>query len=417
MKRILSLFISVLLCLSMFSCDLKKITEFIEEGIDTENRDENGILIEWECDDLRFDSEHDALERDDYYRYSMLSAEEKSVYTDIYDAVMDGVSILNIEKYKLTSEKLEELYRIFIADNPALFYISRNCQYVYEDGIVTDLLIRYTDGENTDKFNSDGTLSAVADRTIIKKKLEELKNQVDEILSDIPSDISDFDKEMMIHDYLVRNIEYNYEEAESITEGDVLSHAFDVYGAVCKGDAVCEGYAKSFQLLCYEVGINCAQVEGIGDSGEHMWNAVYIDDWYYVDVTWDDGINDSKFPYYAYFNIPEDDLEKDHTIDNSTLEAPSCNSDEYAYYNQYCSIVNDLDVAPENYKRSADLIDEGVVNYVVIYADGVQLDSDYIVKYFIAEDSVFNSYVRRKSYNITPDNEYFIIGNYYYIAV
>lgn len=65
---------------------------------------------------------------------------------------------------------------------------------------------------------------------------------------------------------------------------------------------VCEGYAKSFQLLCHRIGVPCVTVSSswINSSGQkegHMWNAVQVGGkWYYVDVTWNDpsGVN------YAY---------------------------------------------------------------------------------------------------------------------
>lgn len=92
-------------------------------------------------------------------------------------------------------------------------------------------------------------------------------------------------KLVMIHQHLCEIIEY---DASS-------SYAHGPYGALVEGKAVCEGYARSFQLLCEREEIPCILVIGDavdnnGTIGAHMWNYVQMEDgaWYAVDVTWDD---------------------------------------------------------------------------------------------------------------------------------
>lgn len=71
-------------------------------------------------------------------------------------------------------------------------------------------------------------------------------------------------------------------------------------GVFLKGQAVCEGYAEAFKLLCDRENIPCIIVVGTGNGGAHEWNYVQMDDgkWYGMDVTWDDQ-GDST--YYDYF--------------------------------------------------------------------------------------------------------------------
>lgn len=86
-----------------------------------------------------------------------------------------------------------------------------------------------------------------------------------------------------IHDYLCNNIVY----------AD-LQYAHEPYGALVTGEAVCEGYAEAFKLLCEKYNIPCAVIMGEGVTGSgsepHMWNYVQMENnlWYGVDVTWDD---------------------------------------------------------------------------------------------------------------------------------
>lgn len=84
-------------------------------------------------------------------------------------------------------------------------------------------------------------------------------------------------------------------------------YAHDAAGVFLKGEAVCDGYAKAFKLLCDRYGIPCIIVAGTavqsGGSEAHAWNYVQMEDglWYAVDVTWND--NESGTPDADYFLV------------------------------------------------------------------------------------------------------------------
>ncbi len=95
----------------------------------------------------------------------------------------------------------------------------------------------------------------------------------------------------IIHDYVCNLLSY-YDKQHGIVHSSAPSFIGDHM-------AVCEGYAKTFKVLCDQFGIPCICVVGI--AGEpHMWNYVRMNDgkWYLVDTTWDDqqdGIRDVYF--------------------------------------------------------------------------------------------------------------------------
>ena len=93
-----------------------------------------------------------------------------------------------------------------------------------------------------------------------------------------------------------------------LTENNAYAYA-DEYGSIHRDPMtalmgntgeygpVCEGYAKAFKILCDRLEIPCVLVSGIADNGSgvpeaHMWNAVMLGDneWYGVDVTWNDPV-------------------------------------------------------------------------------------------------------------------------------
>lgn len=86
--------------------------------------------------------------------------------------------------------------------------------------------------------------------------------------------------------------------AEYSTEG---KNAHEAHGVFVDGKAVCEGFARAFQILCEVNGVECVCVFGDGVTSEgtegHMWNYVKLDDgkWYAVDVTWNENTNSDDY--------------------------------------------------------------------------------------------------------------------------
>ena len=156
----------------------------------------------------------------------------------------------------------------------------------------------------------------------------------------IKSNMSDYECVKAIHDYLVKNVNY---DSKSIADGTINndeghpSHTAE--GALCNNLAVCDGYAKAFELLCAESGIYAYMMygDGINPDGQkesHAWNVVKVNgEWYQVDCTWDDPvINDSVVTdgsnlTYTYFLLTDTEMYKDHVLDTSySTNAKTCTS-------------------------------------------------------------------------------------------
>lgn len=165
---------------------------------------------------------------------------------------------------------------------------------------------------------------------------------VAEALSGITADMSDYEKELYLHDYLVKHVSY--------TDTGYNSHT--AYGALVEGKAVCEGYARAFQHLLMLVGIPSFVVSGRSFTEDHAWNLVKIDGaYYYVDVTWDDKGDESS---YAYFNVTTQQLSEDHTFDPVPYELPICTATAANYYT-----INGGKVSIGDVEAIADFLDKG----------------------------------------------------------
>jgi transglutaminase/protease-like cytokinesis protein 3 len=127
------------------------------------------------------------------------------------------------------------------------------------------------------------------------------------IASIAPDSMSQSEKELAIHDWIVNNTQYD----QSYT-------IYDPYNTLVKHTGVCEGYSLLAQKMFTVAGIKSIVVEGTAGGQSHAWNMVYIDNkWHHVDCTWDDPVSSDKILSHDYFNITDSQISVDHIWDTS----------------------------------------------------------------------------------------------------
>ncbi len=365
-------------------------------------------------------SKHTPLSKNEYYQYSFLNATEKEVYNKLYTAAQKGICNIDLEDYALSKDTIQKIHNAFTADNPQFFYLSKYYSYTIssKDGRVLEFTLYYSDGTTEDNYDDDDNMIASADRTKINAQIAAFNKKISEILSAIPSNISDLEKEKKIYDYILDNVVYDSKTAEAVKQGyELVTHSFDAYGAACESSAVCEGYTKLFQYLCYRVGINATQIHGILGAN-HMWNAVLIDGkWYMADATWDDSGTD-RLHYYKFFNVTTDEIEADHTIDYGKLSVPKCNSTDAAFYNNFGLAPPNTTDLPQNFKTIVDHVMLNGDKYLCIYR-GVNSEdlSQFIDLQIYSPRSEFRAYIAEQGYGLTLGEQYLYTNRYYYIPI
>ena len=232
--------------------------------------------------------------------------------------VQEAVSILNSETFEntivdaLNSGKTS----INVSDMEIPIYVQTSnaelCSYIYKaaQDKFFDIVYSHPEiihsvtsvGVSMSYFpgNSTGIISSITTSYLNDLNTNESRtlfnNWCSRIISTlINDDMEDYDKALILHDYLAKTVEYNMNAVSSSNNQltSVDTHARSAYGAIVDKTAVCQGYALAYAHLLSLVGIESEFVTS--DYMNHAWNMVKIDnDFYHVDVTYDDPVNTSN---------------------------------------------------------------------------------------------------------------------------
>lgn len=154
-------------------------------------------------------------------------------------------------------------------------------------------------------WEEGGTGLADRDQVI----LQSCRDLLGEIITE---EMSDYEKELAVHDWMIAWAEYDQAALSSLPGAQPTPDSDNPYGFFTGRAAICTGYTSTFQLLMDLLDIECVTVEGTAYNGteDHAWNMVRLDgDWYCVDVTWDDPVSStpvSPAAAHMYFNVTSD---------------------------------------------------------------------------------------------------------------
>lgn len=140
---------------------------------------------------------------------------------------------------------------------------------------------------------------------------------IDEIITKhITNDMSNEDKILKIHDYIINNTRYDVDKTND--------NSFNALGPLFEGKAVCSGYADLMSIFLSKFGLNNYKVA----SNTHVWNTVLINgEWLNIDLTWDDPIvknSDVDTLSHQFFMVNTEKLlefdTKDHKFDTTIYQ-------------------------------------------------------------------------------------------------
>lgn len=233
--------------------------------------------------------------------YRLLDEQVRAFHTDpSLDATTESedyppvICKLNFEDLGLSKDDAQAVWKTYRDDNPLYYWLSNmvgcggNWLYLMADA-------DYAVG--THRIETNG----------------ELYQSISGYLSKLPTDATDYEIALLVHDAVIDAIDYAWNEKNEPQE-EAWAHS--ILGVFDGRGAVCEGFARAYQLLLNFKGVDCLFVTGESRGQGHAWNVIQLDgEWYGVDVTWDDGSEETD--PYAYFCLSETVFHESHIKDSS----------------------------------------------------------------------------------------------------
>lgn len=221
----------------------------------------------------------------------------------IYDALLENIEnregsftyafspFLEFDESDEAQKELQRMtfraYEAFYRDHPEIFWVDKNGGIsVRPELSMSGGYCRASGIAITTTFTEEGSIA---------QKQQELEGALSTLLGQAGG--SEYERLAAVHDYLVSHCDYNMKAKAGASR---YPDAYEAYGALVDGSAVCEGYAKAMKMACDRMGIPCVLIGGNANGEAHMWNYVQLDGgWYLLDATFDDPVGGS--PTRDYF--------------------------------------------------------------------------------------------------------------------
>lgn len=136
------------------------------------------------------------------------------------------------------------------------------------------------------EINSLNKINIKFEKTYTPSEIELIEKKLDEIIPNIINDnMNDKEKIIAFHDYVINNSKYDSSYVENDLK-DIDNPSHKATGILFYNKALCGGYADIMSIFLNRLNIPNFLVS----SEYHVWNAVYLDGWYHLDLTWDDPV-------------------------------------------------------------------------------------------------------------------------------
>lgn len=268
------------------------------------------------------------------YYYNHMNKQEQAAY----HGILQGISGL-ADEFQIPALDGETLYNVFFQlrlDHPEIFWATGYKYRYYKESPNIVFVPEY-----------------LFDKGKIKEHQKAMKSRVEKLVRPA-KDMSEWEKEKYVHDFICQNVHY-----------DKLKKAYshEIIGPLGQGVGVCEGIAKAVKVLLDALGVWCV-IAICGNNPEkgikyrHTWNIVRIGGMYYhLDATFDNTLGNSdkvEDIRYDYFNLDDKSIFRDH--EPLIAAAPHCTDHDHFYYREKkLSFTKTEDV----YKRSLQAAKKG----------------------------------------------------------
>lgn len=318
--------------LTVNNCDIKSVYSPPIQIIGTTNLTLNGGRLE----NLSITSD-EKLNIDRYYSGIKNIAEGLLLKNEILDATPEGqgISVTSFKRNKtkyskdMHITKPNDLYSVWMDVFENLYTdISFTCSpsmeavmdYYINDWIMEDHIgsVFRNVGSDLDKISLDVSVTYDLEymirrlganpalRSRASKEAIAYSQKLDAIIkSCIKSGMTDKEKILALHDYMIKHYSYDYSYNQE---------SYSYLGLIDNNTGVCQAFATMLAELASRCGIKAGTVTGYagepgGKLGAHMWNCVQINDkTYYLDVTFDENFTTGDKPSRHFCLLSENDF-------------------------------------------------------------------------------------------------------------
>ncbi|MDE7273872.1 MAG: hypothetical protein K2N95_12560 [Lachnospiraceae bacterium] len=253
------------------------------------------------------------------YYYNQLDSVSKGIYDAMYKMYEQGIFKTGNQEYDLIENghltsgqlaayegKQEELLKLFgaardafYADYPDIFYVD-----------FSSLSITVSTSDASDEEEAENQtavykaslgagkkdtyfVEGFSEKQQVEDAVKAHEAKINEIAAGAKKSESVREQVAYVYNAIIENTEYRLDT--NCSPGNA-GHVRTSYGALVKGQSLCEGYARAVKTVLDAMGIKSVLVQGNyrapdGSDNLHMWNYVQIDGkWYGLDATAGDGM-------------------------------------------------------------------------------------------------------------------------------
>lgn len=228
--------------------------------------------------------------KDYQYFYNQLNEIEQKTYQRIYYVLSQHQEEVTLEEKDI--EKVKDIFTKVIYDHGELYYV--NSQFQYQENKQTIQFLPLYD------YSLDE----------VKKMNQDIEKKTEVFLNEAKKETSQLQKARLAYNYIVENVVYE----------DGVDNNQNMVSALANGKSVCAGYARGYQYLLNQLGIENAYIVGTAketrsqtlNGDGHAWVMIHLSgDYYYCDPTWGDAVHEnSEHACLGYFMMSSEDMLK-----------------------------------------------------------------------------------------------------------
>lgn len=238
---------------------------------------------------------------------------EETVKTIIYDGLMNMKTSIDVAQYNLSDYDITEIYQQVIMTSPELFHVS------FRDMETTGRSEENADSEEleyiVEQIQPAYILEAI-EPEVMQAEYEAMQAEMEAVAEDafagIADTMSDFEKALYLHDYVLENSDYDWYRSSYAEIPDI---SYTAYGCLVNEITATHGYALAYKYLMDKADVECKVITGLSTA----WNAVKLNgEYYFVDLHWDNPVRyyrGSNFDHvgHKFFLITAEELQEHET--------------------------------------------------------------------------------------------------------